>query len=421
MTDGPIDDGSRPLAILSAPGSRGDVNPMVGIGSELRRRGFDVAITLAELYCSIAEEAGLYAKSLIDSARFESVMADPNVWHFVWGMRKVLQSVAAEYAVPHFEWVRSIHRPGRTVLVSHPLDFGSRVFRDFEPSTKLVDIHLAPVMLRTKEDPPQLTPKGIGPGRSRSTFDLMYWIADKLILDPMLGRPLNRLRKQLGLDPVKRIMHQWWLSPDAVVAMYPDWFAPATRSFLPQLCHAGFPLNDASDAGFEVPSDRPVVFTGGTANQHSRAFFELAANACVKLGVAGILLSQHDACFPKRLPNSVRGMNYAPLGRLLPHCRAIVHHGGIGTTSQAIMCGVPQLVRPMAFDQFDNARQVVALNAGQKLPRDQELTRSLGELLANDSVQESVNALARRPDGASGVQRAADLIERVAGHPTGTL
>ena len=214
-------------------------------------------------------------------------------------MRQSAQTaVAAEYAEPHFEWIRSIHRPGRTVLVSHPLDFGSRVFRDFDPTAKLFDVHLAPVMLRTKEDPPHLTPKGIGPGRMRATFDLTYWIADRLILDPLLGGSINRLRKRLGLPRVRRIMHRWWLSPDAVLLMYPDWFAPATRDFLPQLHHVGFPLDDGSNAEFEIPTDRPVVFTGGTANRHSRKFFELAADACVKLGVGGILLTSHDECLP---------------------------------------------------------------------------------------------------------------------------
>ncbi|MEL6108086.1 MAG: nucleotide disphospho-sugar-binding domain-containing protein [Planctomycetota bacterium] len=405
--------GSKPLALLSAPGSRGDVNPMVAIGRELTRRGFDVAISLAEPYVEVAENAGLQAHSSIDRTTFDTMLGDKRVWNFVFGMRRVLSAVAAEYAAPHVEWIRSLYRPGRTVLVSHPLDFGSRVFRDLEPNCPLVGIHLAPVMLRTKEDPPHLTPWGFGPGRTRATFDLSYWIADRLVLDRILGKPINRLRRRLGLPSVRRLMHEWWLSPDAVLAMYPDWFAPATKGFLPQLHHAGFPLEDVSDVEFDAPSNRPVVFTGGTANRHSRAFFERAQNVCVKLNVPGILLASHEDCFPSKLADCMRTMRYAPLGKLLPHCRAIVHHGGIGTTSQALACGVPQSVRPMAFDQFDNAAKVIALDAGKRLRRDEDLKSDLGALLKDKTIEASLTELSQRSSLGAGAINAADRIERV--------
>jgi UDP:flavonoid glycosyltransferase YjiC (YdhE family) len=35
-----------------------------------------------------------------------------------------------------------------------------------------------------------------------------------------------------------------------------------------------------------------------------------------------------------------------------------VHHGGIGTLGQALKAGIPQLIRPMAYDQFDNAYRI---------------------------------------------------------------
>ena len=63
-------EGTTRLAILSAAGSRGDVNPMIGIGRELKRLGFDVVISLAEPYVAAAEAAGLRAEGVIGSARF---------------------------------------------------------------------------------------------------------------------------------------------------------------------------------------------------------------------------------------------------------------------------------------------------------------------------------------------------------------
>jgi hypothetical protein len=41
-----------------------------------------------------------------------------------------------------------------------------------------------------------------------------------------------------------------------------------------------------------------------------------------------------------------------PHTALLPHCCAVVHHGGAGTTAASLAAGCPQVVSPMQFDQF---------------------------------------------------------------------
>jgi rhamnosyltransferase subunit B len=54
---------------------------------------------------------------------------------------------------------------------------------------------------------------------------------------------------------------------------------------------------------------------------------------------------------------------------LLPQVAALVHHGGIGTTAAALAAGIPQLIAPFAFDQFDNAARTVRLGVGQSSAR----------------------------------------------------
>jgi rhamnosyltransferase subunit B len=216
---------ARPLAILSAPGSRGDVNPMVAIGRALQSRGFDVVISLAQPYVPVAEAAGLTAVALISSERFDQLLGVPSVWRPVSGLRAVLQGAASEFLRPHFELITRLVRPGRTVLVSHPLDFASRIHRDLDPSTPLVDVFLAPAMVRSLQAPPRVSPWWIEPRKSAALLRIMYALADHLVLDRYLGTSINRLRREHGLAPVRRIMDRWWLSPDLVLGMYPDWFA----------------------------------------------------------------------------------------------------------------------------------------------------------------------------------------------------
>jgi len=55
-------------------------------------------------------------------------------------------------------------------------------------------------------------------------------------------------------------------------------------------------------------------------------------------------------------------MKTAPHEWLFPQCSATVHHGGSGTTAAALRSGVPTIVTPLAFDQFDNGK--LAQNSG---------------------------------------------------------
>ncbi len=80
--------------------------------------------------------------------------------------------------------------------------------------------------------------------------------------------------------------------------------------------------------------------------------------------IPAILLSSNLDEIPKVLPPNVVAAKYLPFSRIFPHCSAVVHHGGVGTTSQCFRAGVPQLVLPMAFDQFDNAQRVLQLGCG---------------------------------------------------------
>jgi UDP:flavonoid glycosyltransferase YjiC (YdhE family) len=57
-------------------------------------------------------------------------------------------------------------------------------------------------------------------------------------------------------------------------------------------------------------------------------------------------------------------ISYIDFEYALPKARAIIHHGGIGTTAQAIKAGIPQLIRPIKYDQPDNANRIAKLGLG---------------------------------------------------------
>ncbi len=108
----------------------------------------------------------------------------------------------------------------------------------------------------------------------------------------------------------------------------------------------------------------PIVFTFGTAFRFGKSDFEESVKALEMLDARGIFLTSKKEDIPDGLPDTIKAFSFLPLGKILSSCRAIVHHGGIGTLGQALNAGIPQLIRPMAYDQFDNAYRITIRKLG---------------------------------------------------------
>lgn len=71
----------------------------------------------------------------------------------------------------------------------------------------------------------------------------------------------------------------------------------------------------------------------------------------------------------KSVPDNVRVVEFVPLHALLPTCSAIVHHGGSGTFTSALLHGVPQMVIPTGlWDTEYKADRIQSHGTGVRLP-----------------------------------------------------
>jgi SAM-dependent methyltransferase len=97
------------------------------------------------------------------------------------------------------------------------------------------------------------------------------------------------------------------------------------------------------------------------------------------------------------LPPSWRVVLDAPHALLFPRTAVVVHHGGSGTTAQALRSGVPQVILPLILDQFHHAhRMYVAGLAPRPVPMEKitaiELTRAIQEALVLPSNTRLITA-----------------------------
>jgi rhamnosyltransferase subunit B len=402
--------------VCSTFGSSGDVFPMLGLALALRDRGHEVTFATNEHYAGVARRQGVAFEALGTEAEFAATVNDPDLWRPRRAFRHIFQCIRPalrrQYDV-HVERAAS----GPVVGITNCFGFGAFVARD-RLGIPVLTLHCQPAVIWSDARPPTL-PGVVGP---RWLKGLIYRTAERFVIDPIVCPSLNAWRAELGLPPVGKIL-RWWNSPDGVVCLFPEWYAPPQPDWPANPIQTDFPLwNDRSEEGmpaevanFLDAGDPPLVFTPGSANLHGRDFFAAAGDACRRLGRRGVLLSEFPEQIPAGLPGSVAYFRYVPLDLLLPRAAAFVHHGGIGSTSQALAAGIPQLIMPLAHDQPDNAARVARLGVGDSLkPRrftGARLARRLGALLSSQKVAFACREAAKKLDAHDGLARAAAAVE----------
>jgi UDP:flavonoid glycosyltransferase YjiC (YdhE family) len=306
------------------------------------------------------------------------------------------------------------------------LALGARVAQE-HLGLRYASVGFAPSVIRSVEAPPRLpylpwlrhAPRAVRAG--------LLWLLDTAVADPLMAPPVNALRTRLGLPPVRGIIRQWWYSPTLNLCLWPAAFGARQNDWPAHSVLTGFPLwDESSDAPLPPdvaqflaqPGGAPIVFTPGSAMRFGQDFFEAAVGACQKLQRRGLLLTRYPEQLPSTLPGGVMHAAYAPFSQLLPHTAALVHHGGIGTTSQALGAGVPQLVMPMAHDQFDNADRVKRLGLGDWLPRHRfsaanvaaRLQHVLGDAGVAAAAQRWSHQQSQAPDGCDAAARVLEAL-----------
>lgn len=391
--------------LIAAAGSHGDVLPFVGLGRELQARGHTVRLFASGPFATLAAEAGLPFVEVLSSAEYQRLRAHPDATDPRKGMALLAQAVI-DTQRRCLALLERDCEPGNTLVVGSSLAWATRLLGEVQ-GVPVVTVHLAPAWLRSNHRAPSIGPLGHLERAPAFVKSLIWRLMDRRLLDPLFTVPFNAIRAERGLPPRSRLFHHWMHEADLTLGLFPPWFAPPQPDWPEDLQLTGFPLYDHGDHARLPPEverfldagEPPVAFTAGTANSSSQTFFDASVRACQLSGRRGLLLTQDASQLPVELPQHVAHFAYVPFKSLLPRLSALVHHGGIGTTSQALLAGVPQLVRPMGFDQFDNAQRVLTLGvARQLLPRQYQpeaVARTLDALLSAPSIQTRCAELAQ--------------------------
>jgi rhamnosyltransferase subunit B len=398
--------------LLVALGSSGDVFPFLGLGRALRARGHHVTLLANSHFESITRQSELDFVELGSEADYQSITENPSLWKPIPGVRLIADGLILRNMRRSIEIIEQKNVTGQTVIAAPLTAFGARIAHERQ-GIPLVSVCLQPSALRSRARPPVIRPLPLSRRLPRAWNQLLFGLSDWAFLDRLVRRDTNSLRSELGLEPIRRRFIDWSFSTTRILGLFPEWFAPNLPDWPSCVRVCQFPLYDASDTtplspqatAFLDLGEPPVVFTPGSAMRHSSEFFAACIEACRIIGTRGVLISPFRDQLSRELPPFIHVIDSIPFSRLFSRAAAIVHHGGIGTSSQALSAAIPQVIMPMAFDQHDNADRLERLGVARSISprrfRGPAVARVLGEVLESPSVAAACRAAAermRRPD-----------------------
>jgi len=214
--------------------------------------------------------------------------------------------------------------------------------------------------------------------------------------------------------------------------LWPEWFAAPVADWPQNTALTGFPFFDSASRKpldgaaqqFIQDGTPPVIATFGSAMKHGQKLFQATVEACKALKQRAILLTPFSEQVPEELPPTIRRFDYLPLSEVLPYAATLVHHGGIGTTSQAMRAGVPQVITPLAHDQFDNAERVKSLRVGTWVPaarvNGSNMARALKQVLHRQEFRTHAAELSRQFENKQPFAHVVEVLEQYGARPPST-
>jgi UDP:flavonoid glycosyltransferase YjiC (YdhE family) len=117
-------------------------------------------------------------------------------------------------------------------------------------------------------------------------------------------------------------------------------------------------------------------------------------------------------------PANVRLERYLPQADVLPHCRAVISHGGSGSILGALAHGLPSVLLPMGADQPRNAARCQELGVARALDAvratPETVREAVANVLADPSYRSAAERIADEIAALPGPDHAGRLIERLA-------
>lgn len=416
--------------LILAFGTQGDVQPYLALGGALKQAGHHVRLLTHQSYAPVAAILGLDFWPV--QGNVQEAMQDPDLRKVIetGNIIKINQHTAKLVQEAALEWAQVGVQAAQGMQLLLAGIGGLSLARNLEEKLHipLIEAHVVPF------HPTTAFPGALFPasgGNSFGAFNLLTHHVVKQVMWQGFRAGDQKVRQAvLGLPASpfwgpRKVNHR--VQPPVIHGISPS-VLPRPRDWPAHVHMAGYWLLDPQ-RDWQPPEDlkrfldageKPFyIGFGSMGNRDPEATAELVLGALQRTGQRAVLLKGWGGMFKGQAPDHVFFSDAIPHTWLFPRMRAVVHHGGAGTTAAGLRAGVPNAVVPFFGDQPFWGHRVQQLGVGPApMPRKtltaDQLTRAIETVLGQPSMTEKARTLGKKIQAEQGLQDTIGVIERYA-------
>lgn len=406
--------------VIAVHGTRGDVEPCAAVALELIRRGHRVRMAVPPNLIRFVESVGLAPTVAygVDSQK----QLDADIFRDFWKLQNPLTAArrGREYITQGWaemsDTLAELADDADLILtgttyeevagnVAERLDIplAALHYFPFRPNSHLVPVPLPRVVLH----------------RGWSVAEWFHW--------RIIKKPEDLQRNALGLPPARvRAVRRITESGALEIQAYDEVFFPGLgkewEGVRPLVGSISLELATETDdelMDWIAAGPAPVYFGFGSMPVEAPAdAIDMITSVCAELGVRALISTGVWDVSDRSTGDDVRLVGAVNHAKVFPLCRAVVHHGGAGTTAAGVRAGVPTVVLWVGADQPVWAAQINRLEIGvakrfSRVSR-KSLATALRTALTPAYVARAREAATRITAPARSAQATADLLEAAA-------
>lgn len=401
-------------AVLSSRGSRGDVNPIIEIGSGLKKKGHDIKICVPAMFKEYAQNQNIDV-SLYEEDSQEVMQGLGSGLNSVRNGMKFFENSIDQ----QFEFMLQATEKA-DVLITTVNELSAPTVAEYR---KIPHFRLTFAPILPGNHPPPFSPwQKLPPYLNRTG-----WKALNILSGMAIRKFINKKRKELGLKPALNSNEYHTGQSHTLLSINPD-LAPPCSTWEGRYnydyvgyCYGQIDGNLNKDLLDFIENGSPPVYVGfGSVHiKNPGKFTEMVVEAVNKTKCRVVLGQGWVGLGNGYLQDDIFCVNDTHHATLFPKMAGIIHHGGSGTTHTSAKAGIPQFILPQFMDQYYWGHRVHQMGMGPKpvIPKrikSADLSNAY-DGITNGMYRKNVTELAKRMKDEDGVKKSIKIISNKLG------
>ncbi|ACC40802.1 glycosyltransferase [Mycobacterium marinum] len=404
---------------LAINGTRGDVEPCAALGRELSRRGHEVRVAVPPNLTGLAAAAGLEAVPYGPDT--DELLNDEDNLQEFWKPQTSIKLVREGISDLRQAWsdmagTLKTLADGADLVLTGMIHQGIALNAAEYYGIPLATMHFLPSRVNSRVIPI------LSPRLNRSVISALWWVHWRVTKNPEEAQ-----RRELGMakassSSTSRILKGRSLEIQAydelcfpgLAAEWAEW--GDRRPFVGALT-LEMPTESDNEVLSWIASGTPPIYFGfGSMPVESpAATIAMISAACAELGERALICTGSNDLGGLQAPENVKLVSGVSHAAVFPACRAVVHHGGAGTTAAGMRAGIPTLILWIWIEQPIWLAQIkrLKIGSGRRLASTtkETLVSDLRCILGPDYVARARTIANEMSKPGESATRAADLLE----------